>query len=109
MCLPFGEMVLYLPAGAESRFEPQWRQGIWIGIATKNGENKLFDIAGGQYAQARSVKRLPHEDRDLTAFQGVGFDPWMDSGTRAVGMHLPGAARRPPSLPFFLQEKQCCA
>ena len=68
-CLPFGEVVLYLPAGAASIFEPRWRQGIWLGIATKNSENKLFDTAGGHYVQARSVKRLPHEDRDRTAFQ----------------------------------------
>ena len=66
-CLPFGEVVLYLPAGAALGFEPRWRQGIWLGIATNSGENKIFDTAGGHYAQARSVKRIPREDRDMTA------------------------------------------
>ena len=68
-CLPFGEVLLSLPAGAASRLEPRWRQGIWLGIATKNGENNIFDTAGGHYVQARSVKRIPREDRDMTAYQ----------------------------------------
>ena len=79
---PFGEKVFYLPVGKrQSRLTDRWLPGLFLGL--KEGSDELYVGTSAGVMRARSVKRMPEEQR---------ADPEMVRGLKGVTWRpIPGA------------------
>ena len=82
----FGEKVLFMPLksgnGAASA-EAWYRAGIWLGINERSSDS-FIATEDGEVVGARSVKRLPEEDRWCRELvQANRGTPWNPSGSDA--------------------------
>ena len=92
----FGEKVHYMPlkrsGGGLASAEARYKVGIWLGVDEKSSE-RIIGTLDGTVVGARSVKRLPEEDKwDAEAIEQLKGVPWSVSG--ADGM--PEVAFREP-------------
>ncbi len=79
--IPFGEKVMYMPAKdtreKKNKLEPRFEDGIWVGIDAEASEAVILTPTGVKLA--RSVKRLPEDERYSATFlntcKGAPWDP----------------------------------
>ena len=76
--LPLGEKVLYLPlksAGKQNKLAPKFKYGIFVGVNPRTSESLIANSSG--VFRARTVKRLPEDDRwDGNAISEIKGLPW---------------------------------
>ena len=84
----FGEKVHFKPlegssVGRTDNLEAKWDDGIWLGVESRTGENRIGTESG--IVKCRSVRRKPEEERwSATALKALTGAPWDPSPGNAT-------------------------